>query len=493
MCRINGILSYKYHESKETTASITTAMRDTMIYGGPDDAGIYVDDFIALGHRRLSILDLSSAGHQPMQWQSYVIVYNGEVYNFKEIRDSLEKQGYTFETNTDTEVILKGYHCWGKELVQRFRGMFAFAIWDKQEKKLLLCRDRVGVKPLYWYWKDGLLMFASELKAFHEHPSFDKTIDHDAVALYLQQGYIHAPHCIFRYAHKLLPGHFLEADVHGTISTTSYWDAEVKYAQNTLLQTPALDIQAELEEILVESFRLRMVADVPVGMFLSGGIDSSLVVALLQRYTNQQVKTFTIGFWDKSMNEAPYASAIAQHIGTAHTEYYCDEQDFLALLPQFTYMYDEPFGDSSGIPTYLVSKMASEQVKVSLSADGGDELFGGYTKYAFSSYFFKTLSSMPLPIRQFLASKDISWLERNATQISILNKYKGVSVKLKKFFGALGSTDVIDFFNRSSQFLTDKELAQFTPHHINRFTNQDIKIEPARLLTLLGMIDIKLI
>ncbi|MEL6944065.1 MAG: asparagine synthase (glutamine-hydrolyzing), partial [Bacteroidota bacterium] len=376
MCRINGILDFK-NNALASLESITTAMRDTMTYGGPDDAGIFVDQNVALGHRRLSILDLSSAGHQPMLWQNYAIVYNGEIYNFKEIRAALEKQGYHFETNTDTEVILKGFHYWGKEVVKRFRGMFAFAIWDKVERKLLLCRDRVGVKPLYWYWKDGLFLFASELKAFHEHPDFDKSLNHDAIALYLQQGYIHAPHSVFQYAHKLKGGQFLEIDDHQEIKISTYWDAEELYKNSMVDIRPEEKIEEELEQLLAESFQLRMVADVPVGMFLSGGIDSSLVTSMIQHHSNQQVKTFTIGFHDQERNEAHHAKEVAEHIGTDHTELYCTEKDFLEILPAFNTFYDEPFGDSSGIPTYLVSKLAREQVTVSLSADGGDELFGG--------------------------------------------------------------------------------------------------------------------
>ncbi|MEM9991210.1 MAG: asparagine synthase (glutamine-hydrolyzing) [Bacteroidota bacterium] len=490
MCRINGILNFKNttFDSLEATA---TAMRDTMTYGGPDDAGIFVDQNVALGHRRLSILDLSSAGHQPMLWQNYAIVYNGEIYNFKEIRVELEKQGYIFETNTDTEVILKGFDCWGKDVVKRFRGMFAFAIWDKVEQKLLLCRDRVGVKPLYWYWKEGLFLFASELKAFHKHPNFDKTLNHDAIALYLQQGYIHAPHCVFQYAHKLQGGQFLEIDANQEIKVSTYWDAEEIYQQSELDARSESEIEEELEQILAESFQLRMVADVPVGMFLSGGIDSSLVTSMIQHHSNQQVKTFTIGFHDKERNEAHHAKEVAQHIGTDHTELYCTEKDFLDILPGFNTFYDEPFGDSSGIPTYLVSQLAREQVTVSLSADGGDELFSGYTKYEIARQYFPKIQRIPLQLRKFLAKQDVAWLEQNAAKIPVLKNYKGVGVKLQKLSNALLSKNLVDFFNTSSQFLNQKELATYTPYYIERYTPNKVVAFPNRQLSLMGMIDIK--
>ena len=261
MCRISGIVG------SGVLQETIQAMNTTLSHGGPDDHGVYQSEQVALAHRRLSILDLSAAGHQPMRWQSYVIVYNGEIYNFNEIQKELSVHGHRFESGSDTEVILKAYGQWGKDCVRRFRGMFAFAIWDEQSRKLLLCRDRVGVKPLYWYHKDGLFMFASELKAFHEHPDFDKSIDPQAVSLFLQQGYIPAPHCIFRYAHKLEPGAFLETGIGQEPVITPYWDAATVYSGLNGQYPDEEAATEQLEALLQESFRYRMVSDVPVACF----------------------------------------------------------------------------------------------------------------------------------------------------------------------------------------------------------------------------------
>lgn len=383
---------------------IITDMRDTMTYGGPDDAGVYIDKNIglAMGHRRLSILDLSAKGHQPMcnDDESMWIAYNGEVYNFIEVRDELEQKGYKFRSNSDTEVILKAYEFWGINAVHKFRGMWAFAIWDKRIKKLILCRDRVGVKPLYWYYKDGLFMFASELKAFHKHPHFHKELDMTALSLYLQYGYITAPYSIFKHTYKLEPGHYLTIDLNGNIVSEKYWDAEKYFVQghsekDTWLKRSDDEISDELESILTESFKLRMVSDVPVGMFLSGGIDSSLVTALLQKEYTTPLKTFTIGFHEKEYNEAVWAKQVATHLGTDHTELYCTPADAFDIIPNIPALYDEPFGDSSSIPTFLVSQLAKQHVKVSLSADGGDELFCGYTKYGILGDRLKKINAVP--------------------------------------------------------------------------------------------------
>jgi asparagine synthase (glutamine-hydrolysing) len=256
--------------------------------------------------------------------------------------------------------------------------MFAFALWDEKNKKLLLCRDRLGVKPLYWYFKDGLFMFASEVKAFHQHPRFDRTISTEAVSLYLQQGYIQAPFSIYINLHKLEAGSFLEVDEKAEIQLSKYWDAADVYQNTQTPQGNETELTNQLENLLKDSFRLRMVADVPVGMFLSGGIDSSTVAAILQSESERKIKTFTIGFEHEEYNEAQHAKAIAAHLGTEHHELYCREKDFEEILDLLPDIYDEPFGDSSGIPTYIVSRMAKSEVKVSLSADGGDELFGGF-------------------------------------------------------------------------------------------------------------------
>ncbi|MFO0793862.1 MAG: asparagine synthase (glutamine-hydrolyzing) [Candidatus Brocadiaceae bacterium] len=387
MCRITGFRDFAYKGDYNLEDTITH-MRDTLTHGGPDDAGGFIDKNkgLCLGHRRLSILDLSKLGHQPMEFENLVITYNGEVYNFRELRKELEKDRYIFSSNSDTEVILKLLHKSGFDAVHKFRGMWAFALWDKAKEELILCRDRVGIKPLYWYYKDGLFMFASELKPFHEHPKFHKELDKDALSLYLQYGYITSPYSIFKFTHKLEPGYFLRIDKLGNIQKIQYWDAEEHFIKGMKEKRgwPGRnedEITSELEEILTDSFRLRLVSDVPVGVFLSGGIDSSLVTALLQKEAAQPLKTFTIGFHEKDYNEATWAKKVADHLGTDHTEHYFSPREAFGLIQKFPELYDEPFGDVSAIPTHLVSLLAKKQVKVAISADGADEQFCGYPKY----------------------------------------------------------------------------------------------------------------
>lgn len=495
MCRITGFIDFNEQHIYDRQATLIK-MRDTLAYGGPDNGGQYINENVYFGHRRLSIIDLSEAGNQPFEWENYVLVFNGEIYNYQEIRLELQALSYTFQSDSDTEVILKSFKAWGKKAVHKYRGMFAFALWDKDTKKLLLCRDRVGVKPLYWYWKDGLFLFASELKAFHEHPYFDITINQKAVSLFLQQGYITAPLSIFEYAHKVNSGHFVEIDTTTqAITTESYWDIETVFEQKTLDTRPENLILEELEPLLSESFGLRMVADVPVGMFLSGGIDSSLVVALLQKQTNQQLKTFTIGFEDTRYNEAHFAKKIAQHIGTDHTELYCSEADFKEVIPKIADFYDEPFGDSSCIPTFIVAQLAKQQVKVSLSADGGDEVFGGYTKYEIAKNFFPKFQKIPRRVRQLLhhAASPINpnWVEKNASKLPILRGYSGVGNKFSKFKKGIGARDIVDFFNQSSTYTTSESLKKLFPLYEPRFSPKMSLPNKERLISYLGIIDVK--
>lgn len=489
MCRINGILC------KNISESLIVNMRDTLSYGGPDDAGIYIDkeDGIGLGHRRLSIIDLTAAGHQPMHWNNLVIIFNGEIYNYKEITTELYANGYTFSTGSDTEVIIKSFECWGYDCVKRFRGMFAFAIWDKDKKKLTLCRDRIGVKPLYWYYKNGLFMFASELKAFYKNPDFDKTINSQAVSLYLQTGYIKSPFSIFKFANKLEPGNFLEVDENFSIKKWSYWNIRDIYGKSELRNDSDSDLIIECENLLTESFQLRMVADVPIGMFLSGGIDSSIVTALLQKESTTPLNTFTIGFEDKKFNEANYAKLVAQHLGTNHTELYCKEADFKNIIPLLPEIYDEPFGDSSAIPTYLVSSLARKSVTVSLSADAGDEIFTGYNRYLFSEKYFDTIRKIPKPIR-FLSSQLLDSL--SISQIRTLsnifnNKYiNNLDSRLPKLIEILKCNNSIDFLYNATINLTQKEL--FELFSINEpIFNRNISILDKRKYSAYGVLDIE--
>lgn len=384
MCRITGF--WDFDATGYNLEETAEKMNNTLYHGGPDDGGIFVDQQagLAIGNRRLAIIDLSPQGHQPMfsENRSKAIVFNGEIYNFAEIKEQLLKLGHKFRSHSDTEVILAAFEEWKINCVEKFRGMFAIAIWDKLNQKLLLIRDRVGVKPLYYYWHDGLFMFASETRAFLLHPKFKKAVNYQGVAAYLKFGYLPHPLSIWQNVSKLSPGAFLEIDKNKNIKIEKYWKLSDFVKKQTLQQNLDEDeVTSELEKRLLDSFKLRMVADVPVGVFLSGGIDSSIVAALLQKDSKVPLKTFTVGFKEKKYNEAGYSRKIANYLGTDHTEVFCDEKDALEIVPKLAEIYDEPFGDSSAVPTFLVCKMAREKVKVALSGDGGDEFFAGYDKY----------------------------------------------------------------------------------------------------------------
>ena len=381
MCGITGFCDF----NKKSTKEELTKMTDVLHHRGPDDSGCSFYErgtvTVGLGHRRLSVLDLSTHGHQPMEFDYLEIIYNGEVYNFKEIRRELENYHYSFNSDSDTEVIIKAYHKWGIKAVDKFNGMFAIAIYNKKTEKFILIRDRAGVKPFYWYFKNNLFMFASELKSFHQHDKFQTEIDIDALSLFLQLGYIPQPHAIFLNTYKLKAGYYLEIDLKSKkIEELSHWDV-IDFYNKPKLDIGEDDAIIETEKLLKSAFNYRMVSDVPVGVFLSGGYDSSIVTALLQTDRSEKIKTFTIGFYEDKYNEAPHAKKVAQYLGTEHTEYYCSHTEALEIIPTLVDIYDEPFADQSAIPTILVSKIAKENVTVSLSADGGDEIFGGYNKY----------------------------------------------------------------------------------------------------------------
>lgn len=395
MCGIVGFCDFRKKSTKENLES----MMQLLEHRGPDANGHLfhtLNNFsMGLGHQRLSILDLSDEGIQPMQFENLDIVYNGEVYNFKEIREELKSLGYVFHSQSDTEVVLKAYHCWGVDALEKFNGMFAMAIFDKEKDKLTLIRDRAGIKPLYWYWKDGLFLFASELKSLHEHPDFKKEINRDVLALYLQYGYIMQPYSIFNSTEQLNAGETLHLDLKTqSIEKKKYWNVSEWYEKPRLILTDN-EAVTQTEEILKKSFDYRMVSDVPVGVFLSGGYDSSLVTALLQSDRDDKINTFTIGFEERGYDEAPHARAVAKHLGTEHNEYYCTHSDALEIIPKLAEIYDEPFGDESAIPTVLVSQLAREKVTVSLSADGGDEIFAGYDSYASVVKMQKRFKTLP--------------------------------------------------------------------------------------------------
>lgn len=374
-----------------TTNRIPEQSLETMIaaisHRGPDDQGIYIDTLIngtsvGFAQCRLSIMDLSAAGHQPMVSNdgSVVVSYNGEIYNFKEIRDDLKRKGYPFTSDCDTEVILYGYQEYGIDIVEKFNGMFAFALLDKRQETVYLVRDRMGVKPLYYYYDGFNLTFASELKAIMKYPEFKKEIDFGALAKYFACQYIPAPQTIFKNTYKLEPGSVLTYH-NGSVEKSQYWNLASKFKKRQLTDFGQLYYQDLIEALLDDSIKRRLIADVPVGTFLSGGIDSSLITALAQKNSDKPINTFTIGFEEERYNEAEYAKAIAKHLGTNHYEEYCSINDAKKLLYEIPKVYDEPFADNSQLPTMLVSKLAKKHVTVALSGDAGDELFCGYKNY----------------------------------------------------------------------------------------------------------------
>lgn len=413
MCGISGFIDF----NGKTSAETLTKMTDSMVHRGPDGRGQAHwqrnNVAIGFGHRRLSIIDLDERSAQPMQRGKLHLTFNGEIYNFQEIKDDLRssKAGLLSEagfqvpfiTNGDTEVLLAAYAAWGLDCVKHFRGMFSFAIYDEAKGKIILVRDRLGVKPLFHYQKDGLHLFASELKAFHEHPDFDKSVDQAAVTGYFRYGFVPSPLCIFKHVSKLKPGSITEIDLNtGQVNSSIYWNPSqiIRDAQPTYL--PEAERLKEVEALLVENFNYRMVADVPVGVFLSGGYDSSLVAALLQKDKAQKINTFTIGFERDGYNEATHAKRVADHLDTQHHEFTCTEKEARSIIPEIPFYYDEPFADSSAIPTFLVSKITAQHVKVALSADGGDELFAGYTRNLRFIDIYNKSSKIPVALRPLL-------------------------------------------------------------------------------------------
>ncbi len=386
MCGICGYLS-----KNRTEDHILEQMRDTMVHRGPDDEGIWqtkvTDLYVGFAHRRLSIFDLSDLGHQPMMLEdgSVSVVFNGEIYNFKEIREDLRNDGYSFRSECDTEVILCSYDKWGEECFSHFNGMFAIAIWDGRESKLVIARDRMGVKPFFYYRNrlTGDFVFASELKPIMKYPGFIKDIDMNSLGYYLCNKYIAAPNTIFHNTYKLEPGTYAVLR-NNKLTVRRYWDIleQKKHGMECCIQS-FVDAKQEMNAILTDAVNKRMVADVPVGVFLSSGIDSALITAIAQKNSFEPVRTFTIGFNEKERNEADKAKRIAQYLGTDHTEMYIGEKEIFDMMKDISIYYDEPFSDASQLPTMLVSKLASDNVTVALSGDGGDELFCGYKMYDF--------------------------------------------------------------------------------------------------------------
>jgi len=395
MCGIAGFIDFSGGSSKEVLQKMT----DALIHRGPDGSGYEYfqrsNYSVGLGHRRLAIIDLSETGKQPMQFGDLWITFNGEIYNFLEIKAELEKNGHQFISHSDTEVILHAFSKWGIRFIDRFIGMFSFVIYDHSKEEIICVRDRAGVKPFFYYRNSDVFLFASELKSFGHHPRFKKEINLDAVAAFMQFGNVPAPHCIFNHCFKLKPGHYITFSLKTKeLKEIKYWDVYDAYNK------PKLDIsfaeaKVETEKIMKSAFDYRMVSDVPVGVFLSGGYDSSVLTALLQKDRSEKLKTFTIGVPDIGLNEAEYAKDVSKHLGTEHYEFTCSQKEAIELIDDIPHFYDEPFADSSAIPTTLVSKMAKKQVTVALSADAGDEIFAGYNRYDYLMRFGKKLNRIP--------------------------------------------------------------------------------------------------
>lgn len=417
MCGFAGFLGLGVLGA-DRVAATAKAMGEAIRHRGPDDDGVWHDlnGQIALVHRRLSILDLSPAGHQPMSSPSgrYVLAFNGEIYNHLTLRRELERVASPlagWRGHSDTETLLASFDAWGVEAtLARAVGMFSLALWDRSERELLLARDRAGEKPLYFGWQglgqQRVFVFGSELSALRAHPQFSPPIDRGALALLMRHNYIPAPHSIYDSVSKLMPGTLLRVSLAAQEPQVQhYWDF-LAVAQQGLAQpfkgTPDQAVDS-LEVLMKDAIGQQMVADVPLGAFLSGGIDSSTVVALMQAQSSRPVKTYTIGFHEKGYNEAVHAKAVAAHLGTEHTELYVTPEQAMAVIPRLPLLYSEPFADSSQIPTFLVSELARRQVTVSLSGDAGDELFGGYERYRMTSILWGKISRVPLPMRQLTA------------------------------------------------------------------------------------------
>ncbi len=410
MCGITGYWDVRHQSSAEQLTVTVNKMRDTLVHRGPDGAGSWVDvnNGIAFGHRRLSILDLSEHGAQPMlsNNQRYCITFNGEIYNHQAIKDelTLARLAPTWRGHSDTEIMLAAFEAWGiTKTLDKMVGMFSFALWDHQQKVLYLIRDRMGEKPLYYGWVGDYLLFGSELKSLRAHYAWQAEINPDAVGLLMRYNCIPAPYTVYKNIHKVEPGHMLVINHDRSIVDQTYWSLSNVITENKVVDYQPQQAVDLLHDKLAQSVRQQMVADVPLGAFLSGGIDSSTIVSLMQEQSTRPVKTFTIGFDQENYNEAVHAKAVAKHLGTDHTELYLNAEQTRATIPDLATLYDEPFADASQIPAYIVSKLTREHVTVSLSGDGGDELFAGYNRYTWVPTIWQKIAFLPTPLRGMIA------------------------------------------------------------------------------------------
>lgn len=450
MCGIAGLMTLRGQSAFADPAATALAMADALPHRGPDGRDAWGDPEagIGLGHRRLAIVDLSPTGAQPMHSADgrYVISYNGEVYNFPELRTELAARGHKFRGTSDTEVMLAACSEWGPEqAIARFVGMFAFALFDRQTRTLRLVRDRFGVKPLYWTLAGNVLLFGSELRALMVHPSFRKTVNREAIAAVLRYSYVPAPATVFEGVHKLPPGAILTARAGAEPVIESYWRFADVAARRGTNRMPFDEAVATLDDHLRDAVRSRMIADVPLGAFLSGGTDSSAVVAVMQAVSNRPARTFTIGFGDATYNEAGYAREVARHLGTDHTEIMLEPHAALDFVGNIADWFDEPFADSSQLPTYLVSRATRRHVTVALSGDGGDETFAGYPKYLWLDQVWRKAGRLPRPLRAALGRALAGMPERMLQQLAALAldpaRAERIGEKARRLGAALAAPD----------------------------------------------------
>lgn len=460
MCGLTGFLRFEDVSSEQCESAILLDMANAIRHRGPDSDGFWRDSAsgINLGHRRLAIVDLSPAGTQPMVSVSgrYVLAFNGEIYNHVRLRDALQREGkltLEWRGHSDTETLLAGIEAWGLETtLQRSIGMFAIALWDRSTRELTLVRDRLGEKPMYYGWqgtgRNAVFLFGSELSALRRHPAFGADISRDALALFMRHNCIGGQHTIYSGIQKLLPGHVLKISLKSPEPVIAPWWSAVSVATSGRTSSPFAGTSDEavdaLEGLLSDAVAQQMVADVPLGAFLSGGVDSSTIVALMQAQSKRSVRTFSIGFHEADYNEAAYAKDVAQHLGTDHTELYVTPEQALAVIPKLPSLYSEPFADSSQIPTYLVSQLARQHVTVSLSGDAGDELFCGYTRYQMTAGLWGKISRLPPSWRKFLAGIITSVPVTSWDKLSNVIHLSRVGEKLHKGAAMLGSKSVAE-------------------------------------------------
>lgn len=466
MCGITGFLG---NFDPNSARALVTSMANTLVHRGPDDSSDWIGDGIALAHTRLSIIDLSSAGRQPMHSVSerYVLVFNGEIYNHHQLRHQIGD--INWKGTSDTESLLMAIDKWGLEkTLPKLTGMFAFALWDKKKRELFLARDRIGEKPLYYGWVGKEFVFSSELKSLRMHPNWRTEVDREALASYMNFGYVPTPFSIFSGIKKLLPGTYVRvADTDSSsdkINPEYYWRA-LDVAKRSPLLIPDDEAVDRLESLLAASVKSQMLSDVPIGAFLSGGIDSSTVVALMQSHSSSPVRTFSIGFAEEKHNEAAHAKAIASHLRTNHSELYVTPNDALNVIPKLPKIYDEPFGDASAIPTYILADMTKSHVTVALSGDGGDELFGGYNRHFFGNAIYKRMHYFPLFYRRLLSQAITAispkvWDSLGNPLVALLPsnlRQSDIGDKLHKLAGIIDVKSPQDIYQRLISQARDKE------------------------------------